>query len=240
VDRLRVDAIVIRRNPAHDPAECLAALEAELYPGLSVQVVEPQRLRQALARGTSEWLVFLDACDKPKPGFLDILARAQAGSGASVVTCGIVVSGSGGATPTNHIFLGEPRGLGILRNSYGTVALIRRALVTGGTAQTDWTLLATLSASGVAIVSVPLPLVERAEPPDDLHREPSDALEVVRELEQRLPAPVRSLAELAAGLAAAPATDDPQKDLASRLGHAQAAVGSWVARLAGTLGFGRA
>jgi hypothetical protein len=113
-----------------------------------------------------------------------------------------------------HLFVGAPGGLGVVSNAYGTVALFRRSLLADIAADTldhDWPLLAELSLRGAEIVSIPAALVERRTPPADLRRRPAEALRVVREFEQRLPREARSLARLAAGLAASePARTAPR------------------------------
>ena len=141
------------------------------------------------------WVLLLDDGDEPDPALVETLARAQAASGADVVTCGV----SDGVT--EYFFAGDPGGLGVLTNDYGTVALLRRELLTD-VADHEWPLLARLSAAGARIESVPLPLVRRTHPPGTLAHEPSDALLVVEHIERALPGPLRSLARLAAGLAA--------------------------------------
>jgi hypothetical protein len=109
---------------------------------------------------------------------------------------------------TEHLFAGEGAALGALTNCYGTVALIRRGVLTGGTGRwpvegdPDWPLLARLSSAGARIVSVPLPLVTRRASPGSLDRHPSDALLVAHELEGALPRSAASALRLAAGLAA--------------------------------------
>jgi hypothetical protein len=150
------------------------------------------------------WVLLLDDGDEPDPALVETLARAQKASGADVVTCGV----SDGET--EYFFAGEPGGLGVLANDYGTVALVRRELL-ADVADPEWPLLARLSAAGARIESVPLPLVRRSQPPGTLAREPSDALLVVEHVERALPRPLRSLARLAAGLAAdaARAADAP-------------------------------
>jgi glycosyltransferase involved in cell wall biosynthesis len=167
----------------------------------------------ALRESTAEWVVFLDADDEPSDELLETLVRAQAGSNADVVTCGLLVRDAGTSKP--YYFFGDPGGLGALANSYGVAPLIRRSLLADGTATAwpiegdpDWPLLARLSTSGARIVSVPLPLVTRREPPGDLSRHPSDALLVVKELERAVPATSEALVRLAAGLAALSGSDD--------------------------------
>ena len=124
----------------------------------------------------------------------DAALRAQAASGADVVTCGVRVAGR------EHLFSGEPGGLGLLSNDYGKVVLIRRGLDDGTTP--EWPLLARLSAEGAGIVSIPLPFLESSTPPATLETAPGEALLIVESLERSLPPALRSLARLAAGLAA--------------------------------------
>jgi hypothetical protein len=186
-------AEIIETPPAsHAPAE------ADL-PAVDV-------LRQrALAGASAPFVLFLDD-DEPHPDLLDTLKRAQAASGADVVSCGVRVNEGG---ETLHFFHGDPGGLGLLFNGYGTIALIRRSLL--GDLMTprpvendaDWPLLAELSLVGARIVSVPAPLVTRSVRPGSLERDPRDALLIAERFERALPESLRSLARLAAGLAAA-------------------------------------
>ena len=79
------------------------------------------------------------------------LVRAQAASGADVVSCGLYL-GENGADRAEHFFGGNPGGVGLLANDYGTAALLRRAVLDDVTnawpasGDPDWTLLAGLSA----------------------------------------------------------------------------------------------
>ena len=163
--------------------------------------------RQAgLEAGTAPWVVFLDEEDVAAPELLATLVRAQVASGADVVTCGLALQHPDHGAES-HFFLGEPRALGVLENSYGNTALIRRSLLSDMTTappagDPDWPLLAQLSTSGARIVSVPLPLVARSARPGTLEQHSADALQVVQTLEQRLPPQLSSLARLTAGLAA--------------------------------------
>jgi glycosyltransferase involved in cell wall biosynthesis len=128
-----------------------------------------------------------------EPDHADMLLRAQAASGADVVTCGVRVGG------TEYLFSGDPGGLGLLRNDYGKIALIRRSLVDDATP--EWPLLARLSARGACIASIPLPLIAASQTPETIETAPAEGLLVVEELERVLPDPFRSLARRAAGLA---------------------------------------
>jgi hypothetical protein len=103
----------------------------------------------------------------------------------------------------------------VLSNSYGTVALIRRSLLSDkpnrrfAERDQDWPLFARLSLEGAQIVSVPDVLVESPAEPGDLQRHPSDALIVLQQFEQHLPPAARPLARLAAGLAAQSSAEPP-------------------------------
>ena len=138
--------------------------------------------------------------DVPDDELLATLTRAQACTDADVVTCAVRVVEEG-SEPTVHFFSGRPGGLAVLSNDYGTVALVRRSLA-GNLTTPAWPLLARLAVAGARIVSVPLPLVTSNHPPGTIERNPHDTLLVVEELERALPRALRSLARLAAGLAA--------------------------------------
>ncbi len=228
VRRPQVDVVVVYRQSRDALARCLAALAKQAYRELTVTVaaigtdlpaddleapvVRSERRSVEAAReaglevGTAPWVVFLDEEDVPEPDLLETLVRAQAASGADAVSCGLYLSGEG-SVPIEHFFAGDPGGLGVLANGYGTVALVRRSLLGDVVrrwpvaADPDWPLLARLAASA-RIVSVPLPLVTRAARPEAIDGQPSDALLVVEQLERGLPDHLRSLARLAAGLAA--------------------------------------
>src|SRR5205807_1743442 len=123
----------------------------------------------------------------------ETLVRAQAASGADVVTCGQQLG-----SDTQQFFLGEPGGLGVVSNTYGQAALIRRSLLSDDVSQLtaggdqDWPLFARLALTGAEILSVPQTLIERRHRPDDLERHTADALIVLQEFERQLPRPLRS------------------------------------------------
>jgi glycosyltransferase involved in cell wall biosynthesis len=200
-----VDVVVTRRTSTDRASPCLAALERQTFQRFRAVVAAPEA---GLASATGDWVVFLDDEDVLDARFLETLVRAQASSGADVVTCGLrLPSGA------ERLFLGEPGGLGLLANHYGAAALIRRSLLpdqaNGWTAADDreWPLLAGLSVRGARIVSVPRALVTRRVPPGEIENHPADALTVVRQFERQLPRELGALARLAAGLAASrPAT----------------------------------
>jgi glycosyltransferase involved in cell wall biosynthesis len=211
---------------AFDPSESFArwsevvALQPKpqpTSPGDDVDVVLVRRNKSrtaGLQSGTAPYVIFLDEEDILEPEALSTLVRAQRASGADVVTCGLRVVSDGGDSSL-HFFFGEPRGLGVLANDYGNVALYRRAvlddLATSWPVEQDedWPLLARLSLAGARIVSVPAPLVTRHIRPGSIERDPSDALLVVHEMERALPERLRSTVRLVAGLAAAAAASAP-------------------------------
>jgi O-antigen biosynthesis protein len=205
-DRPAVDVVVHERGSQHALSRCLSALDAQTYERTRVIRSAGASVPDARARGlrdsTAEWVVFLDEEDVPEADLVEVLVRAQAASGADVVSCGIRSDGC------EYFFAGDPGGAGLLANGYGTVALLRRSLLRDlATAwpvvgDHDWPLLARLNATGARVVSVPLPLVRRTMRPGTLEREPSDALLVVEALERALPDQLRLVARLAAGLAA--------------------------------------
>jgi glycosyltransferase involved in cell wall biosynthesis len=232
--RPAVDVIVHHRGSREALSRCLSALARQSYRHFGLLVVAaggtgpegtiPDGLDQPLVvrcerasveaareagleAGRSGWVVFLDEEDVPEPELLDTLVRAQAASGADVVSCGLYLEEEEGGRAL-RFFAGQPWGLGLLENGYGTVALLRRSLLGGLTdgppveGDPDWPLLARLSASGAQIVSVPTPLLTRRARPGTLERHPSDALLVVAQFERALPDQLKSLVRLAAGLAA--------------------------------------
>jgi hypothetical protein len=169
--------------------------------------------------------VFLDEDDVPDDELLEVLVRAQAWSGADVVTCALRTTAEDGG-PTLRFFSGDPGGLAALGNDYGTVAIIRRPLLDDmsepwpAEADPDWPLLTRLAVSGTRIVSVPMPLATRAVPPGSVERNPADALLTLRHLEAVLPDSISQLARVAAGLAAnqagAPDPASPANGVARR------------------------
>jgi glycosyltransferase involved in cell wall biosynthesis len=199
-------------RPAFDDAESLRMWDrlvgARPENGRRAESATADEVRIVTSRdaGTPSepWVVLLDEDDEPAEGFLATLLQAQAAAEADVVTCGISVA------DVHHAFLGEPGALGVLSNSYGAAALIRRSLLEeieepplSSSVDPDWPLLARLSARGARIVSIPDSLVTRKERrPGAVDTAPSDALLVVGELERLLPRASVSLARLAAGLAA--------------------------------------
>jgi hypothetical protein len=164
-----------------------------------VVTLEPESRPAPAEPDPDEWVLVPDGDGDLR----ETLLRAQAASGADVVTCGLTLPDG-----NEQLFIGAPGGLGVLANSYGTVALIRSSLLEevgrpGADARDPmWPLLARLSAAGARIDSIPLPLAEATERPGDVERDPKGALAVAQELEHALPESLRSLARLAAGLAA--------------------------------------
>jgi glycosyltransferase involved in cell wall biosynthesis len=159
-----------------------------------VALQTPAREPRGATELTDDWVVLLAPGDTPREDLTARLLQAQAASGADIVTCGVRLESG-----VQRHFLGDPGGLGILGNHYGTTALVRRALLAeDAEPMPRWSLLAGLVLAGAKIVAVPEALVERRGSPED----ESAALQVVQEFERRLPSSLRSLARLAAGLAA--------------------------------------
>jgi glycosyltransferase involved in cell wall biosynthesis len=216
VEQPAVDVIVVG-PPAEESAPCLAALGRQRYRNMRV-VPAGDRATGARA-GTSPWLVFLAADDEPHEELLQTLVRAQRTSDADVVSCALHV-GRSADERRQHFFLGEPGGLGVLSNGYGTVALVRRSLLSGselapiaGQADPDWQLLAGLTLGGARVVSVPIPLVTRHASPGRVEDHPVDTLLALQQFEGMVARPLESIARLAAGLAAdATSARAPRKD----------------------------
>jgi glycosyltransferase involved in cell wall biosynthesis len=181
---LSSDAPLRAARPAFDGSVSLAAWDEVLK-------VTPTGVSVPSGPDT-DWALVLADGDEPDPDMLETLIRAQVASGADAVTCG-VRSGAGVT-----LFAGETGGLGVVGNHFGGAALVRPTLLAGD-GRRVWPLLARLSARGLRIASVPLPLLSRAknEAPD-----PVDALLAVEHAEQALPRELSSLARLVAGLTA--------------------------------------
>ena len=169
--------------PGHPPPPTAAVVEA----------VEPG------------WVLLQDEADVPEPALVETLVRAQQVSGADVVSCGLIVEG------IVHLFPGEPGALGLLRNGYGTVALVRRSLLDADASDARWPLLAKLSVGGAKIVSVPIPLVKSTAPPSALETHPTEALRVLDHFERGLPHSLRFAAELVTRLAADTSRPSPAR-----------------------------
>jgi hypothetical protein len=215
--RPRVD-VVVTRPSAGAGGRCRKALAQQTYATFNPLFVAERA--QGLRAARSDWIVFLADDDLPEAEFLETLVRAQAASNADVVTCGIRYVADEG--PREHLFLGEPGGLGLIANHYGTAALIRRAVLheapsDEGGGDCDWPLLARLSLEGAHIVSVPAPLIERRRRPGTLDGSGAERLLVVQQFERNLPGSHRSLARLAAGLAAAAPSATGRASLPRRL-----------------------
>jgi glycosyltransferase involved in cell wall biosynthesis len=165
------------------------------------------------ANRTSDWVLRLDAGDEPDDALEDTLLRAQAATGADVVTCAVRAPADGGAH-AEHYFVGDPGALGLLSNAYGSVALVRRSLLKeappSSSRDPDWPVLARLAITGARVVSVPIPLVTCARHPGTLTEDPTDALLVAQAFERAVPVQLRAVARLAAGLAAGAGAASPQ------------------------------
>jgi glycosyltransferase involved in cell wall biosynthesis len=161
---------------------------------------EPRRIEDADAAAAADFAVVPPDADEH---LRETLVRAQRATNADVVTCGLRL-----ADGRLHFFAGDAGGLGALANAFGTVALVRRALLDAAPAvwpeqrDTAWPWLAGLAASGASIVSIPIPLAESRAAPGTVENDPAAALQAVQQLERALPEPLRGAARLAAGLAA--------------------------------------
>jgi glycosyltransferase involved in cell wall biosynthesis len=174
---------------------------------------------EGLRGARATWVVFLHEDDVPDDRLVEVLVRAQAASGADVVTCGVeLLDGEG--VHMQRFFLGDPGALGALANEYGSVALIRRSLLDQpafrAAADPDWLLLAGLSLAGATIVSVPATLVRRPARAADLGPQSPDALLVARLFERQLPDALRGLPRLAASLAGRQAAVRPNRAIVRR------------------------
>jgi glycosyltransferase involved in cell wall biosynthesis len=169
--------------------------------------------RAAERHDSADWTVVRNDGDLLDNDCVDILARAQSASGADVVTCGVRLEKG-----RERFFLGEPRGLGLLANHYGTVGLVRRSLLADDRDHEEpWPLYARLSLEGATIVSVPRALASQQREPGDVERDPVAALQVMQQFERHLPPGLRGLARLAVGLAAMPRPAEQRPSVLRRL-----------------------
>jgi glycosyltransferase involved in cell wall biosynthesis len=182
-------------QPAFDAGAALPAWEEVLMQPRA----RPARHDLPDVGPAAPFALVLDEQDDPSPELLDTLRRAQAATGADIVTSGSRIRG--GQDESLHFFHGDPGALGLLFNGYGTTALVRRSLLPDMAVPT-WPLLAGLALGGADIVSVPQPLVTRSARPATVEQEPLEALLVADRFERAAPEPARSLARLTVGLAA--------------------------------------
>jgi glycosyltransferase involved in cell wall biosynthesis len=221
-------AEVIDIGPPQRTVSADAPADVVVIPRLERASAEADR-QAGLRRGTAPFVVLLDEDDVPTRGLVETLVRAQGASGADVVTCGVRLVDADGERAL-HLFSGDPGGLGVLGNGYGTAALFRREALADATtawpAESDaaWPLLARLTASGARVVSIPAPLVTRTAGVGSVEDDPGDALLAVHELERALPDSLRGTARLTAGLAA----NAPRAAAARRRDRGGA---SWILRL---------
>lgn len=193
-------------RPARPAFEAGAAYDAWAK---LLEVQPPARELTGSTELTDEWVLLVDPADAGREDMVETLVRAQSASGADIVTCGVTLESG-----LQRFFLGDPGGLGVLANHYGTTALVRRSLLKENAERLPrWLLLAELVLAGAKIVSVPEPLADRKESPD----EKSAALLVVKQFENQLPRSLRSLAHLAAGLAARASGRPPVRPRRRRL-----------------------
>jgi glycosyltransferase involved in cell wall biosynthesis len=187
-------------RPARPAFDAQAAYEAWAH----VVRMTPRRASASAPRSADDFLLLVADHDTPEEQLEETLRRAQAASGADVVTCGIRLG------TTERLFLGDPGGLGLIENQYGAAALARRSLV-AESGEPMWPLLARLGTGGARIVSIPRALVERRDAGTAAGDRAAEALAVVHRFEERLPPALRSLARLTAGLAAANAAPEPPR-----------------------------
>jgi hypothetical protein len=169
---------------------------------VTADVVEAASRGEGLSRVSADWVVFLDEDDEPDDGLLDALVAAQAASGADVVTAAVRPDGA------VHVFLGDPRALGIVENHYGVLGLVRRSalpdrLPPGGGVDPDWPLFAGLALTGARVVSIPEALSGHRGRPGRVSDVPGEGLEVLEAFERQGAEVARELPQLAATLAAA-------------------------------------
>jgi glycosyltransferase involved in cell wall biosynthesis len=202
------EAAVVPARPAFDRKRTLSEWEAVIDES-------PQPRRIGKLAGSDDFVLVVEDGDEPEPDCLEILRRAQAASGADVVTCGAYLDGPGTQL---QLFLGDSRELGTVANHYGIGGLYRRDLleqlkrpVEG---DTHWLMLASLSLRGRNIVSVPRALVRSRRSPGSVGSDPV-ALAVASAFERATPVHLRGAPTLAAGLAARP----PQKPITPSLGR---------------------
>ena len=194
-----VDVVVIHRGSEESLSRCLTGLERQTYRDFRALVVDAAE--NAPRAGSAPYILFLDDEDVVDDDLVETLVRAQSASGADVVGCAVRhVTGTGERL---HFFSGDPGGVGLLSNGYGTVALFRRTVLDDSPpVGADWPLLAHLTATGARMISVPAALVTRTNGVGTVERDPHEALLVAQQLERALPDPLRATARLAAGLAA--------------------------------------
>jgi glycosyltransferase involved in cell wall biosynthesis len=219
--RLSGEEPSVSARPGFDPAETFATWER-------IVDIAPTSRPVAFDVTGADFVLQLADGDELDPDGLETLMRAQAASNADVVTCATRRS-----LPTAeeiHIFLGEPRELGLLGNYYGTIGLYRRSLLEGND-DGDWVRLASLSLSGARIVSVPLPLARSQRLPEHMANGSAAALAVVRAFEKASSPELQALPELVAALAAERAASAAAPSLVERL--------SWIREREGARGLVR-
>src|SRR5262245_39530842 len=199
----------------HAPRPARAAFDGESSAAAWRKVLETRPRAPTVGKLSREHVVLLDKDDVADDELESTLLRAQAATGADVVTCAVRVAPAEGAE-TVQFFSGEPQGLGALSNDYGTVALLRRNVVEGLAKRQDvtdrhWPILAGLATSGARIVSVPLPLATSATSPGTVEDTPADALLVLEQFDQAAPVQLRQVGRLAAGLVAIPPPTIPRR-----------------------------
>jgi glycosyltransferase involved in cell wall biosynthesis len=178
---------------------------AERARAVDVSVVPAQSRSAGVDVATADWILFLDDKVVPDEEMLDTLFRAQAVSGADVVTTAVRPAEDQSSV---HLFLGDPGALGLIQNQYGVVGLVRRSLATthvgaDAVVDSDWLLFARSVLGGARAVSVPIPLATHAGRLGAVGDVPGDGLLVLEAFEERDGSSFHDLAQLAATLGAA-------------------------------------
>jgi hypothetical protein len=209
-------AVVARGDASERRAQRLVSRTESV----EVEVVRDTARRSGLERTAAEWVVFLDEDDEPDDELLDVLAAAQAASGADVVTVAVrPVDDADGV----QLFLGDCGPLGLAENQYGVLGLIRADLAVSqiaadGAVDPDWTLFARLALAGARMVALPEPLSTHLGRPGRVDDVPGDGLtilEAFERAEQTLPDLPQFAATLAAALART--SDLPDRPRPTRL-----------------------
>jgi glycosyltransferase involved in cell wall biosynthesis len=172
---------------------------------VEVDVAHAPSRRAGFARTEAEWVVFLDDDDDPDEGLIDTLVKAQAASGADVVTAAVRPADDPGAV---RLFLGDPGALGLAENHYGALGLVRASLAApdladDGGADPDWLLFARLALAGARIATLPVSLSTLAGGVGKAGDVPGSGLAVLDAFEAPHVAPLHDLPQLGATLAAA-------------------------------------
>jgi len=187
-----------RALPTFAPARAAQPPEASVEAWL--EVVAQAEPRPAAAEADDEAVLLCDEGVVPDEGLDAALRRAQAASGADVVTAAVRPADD---PDEIQLFLGDPGALGLVENQYGVAALVRRSLLDAEAREAAlWPLLARLTLGGARVVSLPEPLATLDGDPGRAGDVPGHGLAVLEAFEAA-PAAVPDLPQLAATLGAA-------------------------------------